>query len=202
LLIATAGLQNEEHWFNGKIKSSFFQLKGIVESVFSSLGVAFEEEIIVMDSYWNEGILIKKGGHILAKLGTIKNEISKSIGIKNDCFISEVYFDNIIKLVENNKIKFKPINKFQKVFRDLSILINEDVSLKDILNSISKVNSSILQSSSLFDIYRDENLKGKKAYGFRFEFLHPERTLKDEEVDAIVAKIQKKLEVDFKAVLR
>ena len=202
LLIATAGLQNEEHWFNGKIKSSFFQLKGIVESVFSSLGVIFEEEIIVTDSYWNEGILIKKGGHILAKLGTIKNEISKSIGLKNDCFISEIYFDNVIKLVKNNKIKFKPINKFQKVFRDLSILINEDVSLKDILNSISKVNNSILQSSSLFDIYRDENLKGKKAYGFRFEFLHPERTLKDEEVDAVIAKFQKKLELDFKAILR
>ena len=104
--------------------------------------------------------------------------------------------------MKNNKIKFKPINKFQKVFRDLSILINEDVSLKDILNSISKVNNSILQSSSLFDIYRDENLKGKKAYGFRFEFLHPERTLKDEEVDAVIAKFQKKLELDFKAILR
>ena len=88
--------------------------------------------------------------------------------------------------MQNNKIKFKPINKFQKVFRDLSILINEDVSLKDILNSISKVNSSILQSSSLFDIYRDENLKGKKDRYARFKFLHPERTLKDEEVDAIV----------------
>ena len=104
--------------------------------------------------------------------------------------------------MENNKIKFNPINKFQKVFRDLSISINEDVTLKNILNSISKVNSSILQSSSLFDIYRDENLKGKKAYGFRFEFLHPERTLKDEEVDTIIAKIQKKLELDFKGVLR
>ena len=44
LLIATTGLQNEEHWFNGKIKSSFFQLKGIVESVFSSLGVALKRK--------------------------------------------------------------------------------------------------------------------------------------------------------------
>ena len=32
LLVATTGLQNEEHWFNGKLESSFFQLKGIIEN--------------------------------------------------------------------------------------------------------------------------------------------------------------------------
>ena len=74
--------------------------------------------------------------------------------------------------------------------------------MKDILNSISKVNNSILQSSSLFDIYRDENLKDKKAYGFRFEFLHPERTLKDEEVDRVMVAIQDKMKEEFNAVLR
>ncbi|MDG1689668.1 MAG: phenylalanine--tRNA ligase subunit beta [Flavobacteriales bacterium] len=51
LLIATTGLQNEEHWFNGKLESSFFQLKGIIESVFKSLGIYYETKILTKDIY-------------------------------------------------------------------------------------------------------------------------------------------------------
>ena len=146
--------------------------------------------------------MVKKGKYTLAKIGTVRKEISRLIGLKKPCFVSEIYFDNIIKLVENNKIKFKPINKFQKVFRDLSILINEDVSLKDILNSISKVNSKLLKNTTLFDIYIDKKNVGKKAYGLRFEFLHSERTLKDKEVDSVMNSIQSKLVSNFNASLR
>ena len=43
---------------------------------------------------------------------------------------------------------------------------------------------------------------GKKAYGLRFEFLHSERTLKDQEVDSVMNSIQGKLEDKFNAALR
>ena len=46
LLIIVSGLQNNEHWFNGKLQSSFFQIKGLVESIFKSFGVKFDLEIL------------------------------------------------------------------------------------------------------------------------------------------------------------
>ncbi len=202
LLIATTGLQNEEHWFNGKLESSFFQLKGIVESVFKSLGIYYETEMLTTDYLWEEGLLFKKGNYKLATIGTVRKEISNLIGFKKHYFISEIYFDNLVKIIANSKSKIKPINKFQKVFRDLSILISEDITMQEIKNSINQVNSELLKNTTLFDIYRDKKNIGKKAYGLRFEFLHAERTLKDKEVDSVMNSIQSKLEDKFNATLR
>ncbi len=202
LLIATTGLQNEEHWFNGKLESSFFQLKGIIDSVFKSLGVYYETELLTKDHLWEEGLMVKKGKYTLAKIGTVRKEISSLIGLKKPCFVSEIYFDILIKSNANSKSKFKPINKFQKVFRDLSILISEEVTMQEITNSINQVNSKLLKNTTLFDIYRDKKNVGKKAYGLRFEFLHSERTLKDKEVDSVMNSIQSKLVSNFNASLR
>ena len=124
LLIATTGLQNEEHWFNGKLESSFFQLKGIIESVFKSLGMYCETEMLTKDHLWEEGLSVFKGKYKLANIGTVRKEISNLIGFKKHYFISEIYFDNLMKIIANSKPKIKSINKFQKVFRDLSILLS------------------------------------------------------------------------------
>ena len=53
------------------------------------------------------------------------------------------------------------------------------------------VKTNLLQNISLFDIYRDEKqFINKKAYGLRFQFLHPKRTLTDKEVDKVMLQIQ------------
>lgn len=202
LLIATTGLQNEEHWFNGKLESSFFQLKGIIESVFKSLGIYYETEMLTKDHLWEEGLSLMKGKYKLATVGTVRKEISNLIGFKKHYFISEIYFDNLMKVIANSKPKIKPINKFQKVYRDLSILIPEDVTMQEIKHAIDQLKSKLLKNTTLFDIYRDKKNIGKKAYGLRFEFLHSERTLKDQEVDSVMNSIQGKLEDKFNAALR
>ena len=202
LLIATTGLQNEEHWFNGKLESSFFQLKGIIESVFKSLGIYYETEMLKKDHLWEEGLSLTKGKHKLATVGTVRKEISNLIGFKKHYFISEIYFDNLMKVIANSKPKIKPINKFQKVYRDLSILIPEDVTMQEVKHAIDQLKSKLLKNTTLFDIYRDKKNIGKKAYGLRFEFLHSERTLKDQEVDSVMSSIQSKLEDKFNAALR
>lgn len=194
LLIAISGLQNDEHWFNGKQKSSFFQLKGLVESIFKMLGIYFNSDIFSDFSHWGEGLNYTNNKTHLARIGIINSNLSQEIGSKEDCFVAEIYWQALLSLVKKQKVKFKPINKFQKVFRDLSIMIEEKVEMKEILNCIYKLKIPILKSVSLFDIYRDKkNMKGKKSYGLRFEFLHSDRTLKDNEVDKIMQSIQKNI---------
>ena len=60
LLIATTGLQNEEHWFNGKLER-VFQLKGIIESVFKSLEYIMKQKCLQKTIYGRKGIVDKKG---------------------------------------------------------------------------------------------------------------------------------------------
>ena len=95
------------------------------------------------------------------------------------------------QICQKNPVKYIPINKFQKVYRDLSILIDEQITLSDIVNATKNVKTNLLQNISLFDIYRDKKqFVDKKAYGLRFQFLHPKRTLTDKEVDKVMQQIQ------------
>ena len=118
------------------------------------------------------------------------------------CYVAVINIDNFITTSDKSKNKIKPINKFQKSFRDLSVLIDEEVSMNEMVTSVKNINSTLLKSISLFDIYRDKQLKNKKSYGFRFEFLHSERTLTDLEVDKIMRKIQNTLKKEFNASFR
>lgn len=202
LVITISGLQNNEHWYNGKSPSTFFQLKGIIESIFKLFGTVYFQEPISKDSYFQEGILIKNSQEVLATIGLIKKDILNILGYKEICYLAVIKIDPFIKSSNQFKNKIKAVNKFQKSYRDLSILIEEEVSMNEIMKSIKNINSTILKSISLFDIYRDKQFKGKKSYGFRFVFLHPERTLKDLEVDEIMNEIQTVLKKEFNASLR
>ncbi|MAJ05973.1 MAG: phenylalanine--tRNA ligase subunit beta [Crocinitomicaceae bacterium] len=202
LVITISGLQNNEHWYNGKSPSTFFQIKGIVESIFKLFGIVYYQEPISKDSYFQEGILIKNGQEVLATIGLIRKDILNILGFKETCYLAVIKNDPFIKSSNQFKNKIKAVNKFQKSYRDLSILIEEEVSMNEMMKSIKNINSTILKSISLFDIYRNKQLKGKKSYGFRFVFLHPERTLKDLEVDEIMNEIQTILKKEFNASLR
>ncbi len=202
LVITISGLQNNEHWYNGKSPSTFFQLKGIIESIFKLFGTVYFQEPISKDSYFQEGILIKNSQEVLATIGLIKKDILNILGYKEICYLAVIKIDPFIKSSNQFKNKIKAVNKFQKSYRDLSILIEEEVSMNEIMKSIKNINSTILKSISLFDIYRDKQFKGKKSYGFRFVFLHPERTLKDLEVDEIMNEIQTVLKKEFNASFR
>ena len=191
LIIALKGLQHEEHWYDGKKETSFHQLKGYVESIFSLLGITLEASIFEDNELFSGGVLYQIGNKIIAKCGLVNPNLTNQLDIKESCYMAELYWDQIFKLCQKNLIKYIPINKFQKVYRDLSILIDEQITLSDIINATKNVKTNLLQNISLFDIYRDEKqFIDKKAYGLRFQFLHPKRTLTDKEVDKVMLQIQ------------
>ena len=160
LVITISGLQNNEHWYNGKSPSTFFQLKGIIESIFKLFGTVYYQEPISKDSYFQEGILIENGQEVLATIGLIKKDILNILGYKEICYLAVIKIDPFIKSSNQFKNKIKAVNKFQKSYRDLSILIEEEVSMNEIMKSIKNINSTILKSIYLFVIYREKQFKG------------------------------------------
>tara|TARA_B100001287_G_scaffold70393_1_gene58027 strand:- start:32180 stop:34615 length:2436 start_codon:yes stop_codon:yes gene_type:complete len=203
LLIGLSGLQNEEHWYNGKEQTSFYQLKGIVESIFKMLGIDYEESVFGSYYVWDDGLFFNNNNSILARIGIISKSLLKKIDLKEDCFIAEIYWEELVRISLRKKTKFKAINKFQKVHRDLSIMVEESIKMEEILKSINKVKTPLLKSVSLFDIYRDKkNTNNKKSYGIRFQFLHAKRTLNDKEVDKIMENVQTNILHDVDASLR
>ena len=66
-----------------------------------------------------------------------------------------------------------------------------------------KVDRSILNEVSLFDVYQGKNLPaGKKSYGLSFHFSDQNKTLTDKHIDKVMKQLQSAFEKDFQATLR
>jgi phenylalanyl-tRNA synthetase beta chain len=68
---------------------------------------------------------------------------------------------------------------------------------------VAKVGGRLLESLQVFDVYRGAALGADRtAYGVRLSFRSADGTLKDAEVDAVVARIISKLEAELGVALR
>ena len=204
LVIATSGLQNKEHWFNSKQDSSFYQIKGIVETILESLGVLNHIKISALENdLYSEGIAIKINKTIIAEIGFPSEKINKVIGLKNESFVANIYLDNLLGILSYNKVKYKEIIKYPKMYRDLSMLIDKDVSFNEISEIAYKLSKKLLLNVYLFDIYINKKMdKNKKSYAVRFEFQDENKTLRDKDIDKIMSKISSSLVSNLKVSLR
>ena len=115
-----------------------------MENIFGMLGIKYKEEIFEENNnVFSGGVIYTSGKNKMAKCGIINNDLCDKIGIKDTCYIAEVYWKEIFDLHLKNKVKFTPVNKFQKVYRDLSIQIDENVSLNDILTSVGEIKNQL-----------------------------------------------------------
>ena len=204
LVIALNGLQNREHWFNAKSEVSYFQLKGIVNKIFNSLKLTSPMSYVELNnSMYEYGMGIAIGKELIGEIGAISSELKSTIGIKNPVYVANINWNKLQEKISSENIKFAPIVKFPKVYRDLSLLIDGNISFGELKEAASKTNKKILKNVHLFDIYKGKGTpKGKKSYALRFELLHEDHTLTDKEIDKAMSSIQETYFKKFNATLR
>ena len=139
----------------------------------------------------------------IGDIGWVSPDMKDYFGLKNDVFIADLNWDQIIESIKFNKIKYTELPKTFAVRRDFSLLLNSSINFSEIENIAKKCDKKILKEVSLFDVYEGDNLdKGKKSYTVSFMFQDSERTLKDSQVDHIMDKIRIQLESKLNAQLR
>ena len=97
---------------------------------------------------------------------------------------------NLAAALNQSKIIYQPVSKFQPVRRDLAFIIDEQVTAQQLLNTLAKVDHPAIQEIALFDVYRGQGVaEGKKSLAVKIILQSLEQTLTDEEVDKIVKEI-------------
>lgn len=99
-------------------------------------------------------------------------------------------------------VAFHPFGAFPASRRDLSLVAPRGVTWGQIEKHVAKAGGRLLESLQVFDVYQGAALGDRIAYGARLSFRSAEATLKDAEVDSIVARIVAKLEAELGVVLR
>ena len=135
-------------------------------------------------------------------IGEVDPEILKYFGIKQRVYHADIIFDTLVAQVERKKIRFKELNRFPEVERDLALLVDKKVCYEQ-LEKIAYKTDVAIQSVNLFDVYEGKNLpEGKKSYALNFVITNQERTFTAEEVQAVMDKLIRAYEKETGAQLR
>ncbi len=203
LSLFLSGNKNHINWNTPKQKTDFFYLKGVVNSILERLGLTNLKTTPVKNDIFSEGINLQKGKLKLVELGVVKSEILKSFGIKQEVLFADFDWKTILKVMLKGNFEVTALPKFPSVKRDLSLLIDNAVSFKEIYNIAFQTEQKLLKSVDLFDVYQGDKLpNGKKSYAVSFVLQNEEKTLEDKQIDKIMKKIQDALAKQCKAELR
>ncbi len=202
LAILVSGREVRENWLEPKSATNFYYLKGYVQLLLDRLGFTFVEKSLV-DNRFADAIELLVGEKVIARIGKVSSQLLKSFDIEQDCYYAEIEIEVVESLRNKDNFKFVDIPKFNKIRRDLALLVDKNVTYSELYEAVMKEKSPILKSVNLFDVYEGKNLpEGKKSYALSFELLNEEKTLEDKEITEVMDKIIKIFETKFQASLR
>ncbi len=202
LSLFVTGNQEAESWINKPQQTSFFMLKAYVEGVLSRLGIQKIKYASLDNDVFSEGIALVVGNETLVEMGVVKKSIAKKFDIKPEVLYADFNWAAVLKIT-TTKIKYNEIPKYPEVRRDLSLLIENEISFESIYNLAKQTEKTRLQNINLFDVYQGANLpEGKKSYTISFSLQDHTKTLTDTEIEAIMLKIQTQLQSKLGASLR
>lgn len=184
---------------------NFFSLKGVIEELLNRLGIAnydFEPEKAHLSFHPGRCANIVYGNHILGTIGEVHPDVLENFGFDNRVYIADIDFNIILQITILDRI-YKPLPKYPATSRDIAIIVKEEVYSKVAEDIILKNGGSILESYTLFDVYRGKQIsEGYKSMAYSLTFRAADKTLTDEEVNKVYDKILSELKSKLNAELR
>jgi phenylalanyl-tRNA synthetase beta chain len=133
------------------------------------------------------------GGVKVGFLCRLKPSIERELGADEGVFVFELNMDGIL----NGQLpKFGGSSRFPSVSRDMAIMVASDVPAVQVENAIRQLmDPQLAVAVELFDVYMGKGLpEGAKSLAFSVVYRHPERTLRDDEVDQVHFALRQKLQ--------
>jgi phenylalanyl-tRNA synthetase beta chain len=95
------------------------------------------------------------------------------------------------------------VSRYPQVRRDLSVLVPESVTQAALLEQCRQAGGSLLREVRLFDVYQGKGVEpGMRSMAFGLVFQDAERTLTDEQVEALVTAVANGLRQSLAARMR
>jgi phenylalanyl-tRNA synthetase beta chain len=201
--ILVTGNRLEDTWTTPPKKADFFYLKAIVENLLNRLGLTHLISQPASSDILSEGISLLLANKAMVSIGVVKKSILKEFDIKEEVLYADFDWDYILEAIVNSKIIYKEIPKYPEVTRDYALLVDEQVSFKQIYDIALQTERKFLTNVNLFDVYNGENLpEGKKSYAVSYTLQDENGTLTDKQIDKIMNKLLQRYESELGAELR
>jgi phenylalanyl-tRNA synthetase beta chain len=203
LSIAITGARHDQHWTGKAAKVDFYDLKGMFERVTDYLGLKDVAYAAAQLEGFHPGRTaeIKVGGVSVGHIGQLHPAFQQAKDLE-DTYVLEVELAPIVAQVDRS-IAYRILPRFPAIGRDMAFVMDSTVQAADLMAKAKETAGGLLESIQVFDVYTGDRLgEGKKSVAFSLVYRTGERTLTDEEVSDLHARVVADIESAFGAQLR
>lgn len=187
---------------------TWYEAKGVLETVFESLGCPVEYQPDRSDERLHPGrtASLWLQGERLGVFGQLHPQLRQQLELPDAVYGFELDFDLMVDyLSDDSHIKplFSSYSTYPASDRDLALFAPLEVSVADISREIGKAGGSLLASVELFDEYRGEHVPaGQRSLAFRLLYRAGDRTLTESDLEPVHQKVRDALVSKFSVSLR
>jgi phenylalanyl-tRNA synthetase beta chain len=185
----------------------FLDVKGVCTNLFAGLGL--EDGAIrwrpageVGFLHPGKAALVEGDRSPVGVAGALHPEIVQSFDLPGEVWMAELDLAELGHYVPR-RIALKPLPRFPAVTRDIAVIVDDAFRAGDIVEEIRAVGHPQIEKVRLFDCYRGAPVPpGKKSLAYTIAYRATDRTLTDDEVNALHAALVERLAQRFPLGLR
>jgi phenylalanyl-tRNA synthetase beta chain len=194
----------DDDWMGQGRSASFYDLKGIIKTLFLELGVGSFDMRDAANGTLSSAVSssIEVRGEPMGIIGEVDAKVLNNFDIKDKVYIAEIDCEALLKFISLEK-RFQEIPRYPSISRDISVVVGKDILNAQIMSSIKDTAGAILKDVRLIDRYRGGQIPdGKISLTYRLEYQDPKRTLEDKDVQDAHSRVVRALENNLAARLR
>ena len=197
------GTAKSECWTGKAETVDFFDLKGDLESILSLTEVGNRVRFMAKAYsalHPGQSAAIELDGKEIGFIGTIHPLIAQKLGLNGKAVVFEILWDAI---ANRRVVQAKEISKFPANRRDLALVVADSVPAGDIIEACKQAGGEKLTQVNLFDVYQGIGVaSGHKSLAISLTIQDNEKTLEDDEINAVISAVLNEVKQRFNAELR
>ncbi|HEY5884323.1 MAG TPA: phenylalanine--tRNA ligase subunit beta [Pyrinomonadaceae bacterium] len=202
-LIATGQVQ-EEGRAQGSNELGFYEFKGALEAAVDAMNLGPLKYAAQNFKHLREGqsaVVALGDGTAIGSIGRLAEAVAATYKFRQPVYVAELDLTTLLES-QARLIQYKPLPRYPSVVRDLTLLVDRDVTFSQLREAIESRKLEDYAGTKLVGTYEGKNIpEGRRSVTLRIEFRSQERTLRDEEVEQRNRELIDSLLKDFNAQL-
>jgi len=190
-----------EQWSGDKREVNFYDIKGDMEIISSNtLSMGAPKNIVPEIFHPGQAAELMMGKASVGWMGQLHPAWQQKYELTGKTYLFELSMES---LINSKDAKIKLPSKFPPLRRDISVLVDKNINVVEMVNEVSAQAIDGVIDFYPFDIYEGKGIeKDKKSIAFLILMQDNYKTLEDEEVNKIVNRVLVILQNKFKVSLR
>ncbi|WP_129611504.1 MULTISPECIES: phenylalanine--tRNA ligase subunit beta [Rhodoplanes] len=185
------------HWRSGAAPVDAFDIEGDALAVLAACGIATSAvQVVPGGPSWlhpgRSGTLQLGPKLVFGHFGELHPRVLAALDVSGPLVAFEIVLDRIPE-PKAKATRAKPpldLPAFQPLTRDFAFLVDHGVKAAEIVRAAQSADRKLISGITVFDVYEGKGIEpGKKSVAIAVTLQPREKTLTDEEIDAVVGKV-------------